>query len=71
VIRLLIDADASNQVPDGTPLGSIKFWGTITITGRDTFEGTMNAEYYGPDGQPFRRVEGLTTAGTRIPVEVN
>jgi hypothetical protein len=70
VWRILIDADPTNQVPDGAAMGTARFWGTITATGPDTFVGTMNAEYYGPDGQPFLTVS-FTTAGTRIAVQID
>jgi len=71
VWRILVDA---GSMP-GTPVGAIKFWGTITVTGPDTFTGTMNAQYYayGLDGQlsplPGMKFEGITTAGKRIAVE--
>jgi hypothetical protein len=70
VWRILIDADPANLVPDGAPMGVVKFWGTITATGPDTFAGILNADYYGPDWQTrFLIVRGLLTAGTRIAVQ--
>jgi hypothetical protein len=72
VWRILVDADPGRM--PGAPMGAIKFWGTITVTGPDTFVGTMNAQYYGygPGGQllPLVKFEGIATAGTRIAVEI-
>ena len=71
VYRILIDADPARM--PGVPMGTIKFWGTITVTGPDAFVGTMNAQYYayGPGGQqlPLMAFERITTAGKRIAVE--
>jgi hypothetical protein len=69
-LRILIDADPANAVPDGAPVGTAKFWGTITVTGADTFVGSMSAQYYGPGGLPFLTVS-FTTAGARIAVETD
>ncbi|HSL22697.1 MAG TPA: hypothetical protein VK886_14280 [Vicinamibacterales bacterium] len=71
VWRILIDADPSNAVPDGAPVGSAKFWGTITATDPNTFEGIMQAEYYGPNGVAFLTVPQFQTAGNRIVVQVD
>lgn len=70
VWRILIDADPTNLVPDGAPMGTAKFWGTITATGPDTFVGTMKAEYYGPTGTSFLTMPAFTTAGTRIAIQI-
>jgi hypothetical protein len=52
----------------GRPVGTAKFWGTLTVETKDTFAGTMNAEYYGQDGTAVASVTG-TTAGKRIAIE--
>lgn len=61
--RIIIDAD-------GHPVGTAKFWGTLTATAHDETSGTMNAEYYGPTGDRFLSVTGGITTGKRIEVEV-
>jgi hypothetical protein len=66
--RILVDADPSNQVPDGAPIGMARFKGTMTVTGSETFVGTMNVEYFGPDQRPFLAM-AFTTSGSRIAVE--
>jgi hypothetical protein len=68
VYRIMVDAEPTRM--PGAPMGTIKFWGTITVTGPDAFVGTMNAEYYGPDGQSFLTIKGIATAGKRIAVEI-
>jgi hypothetical protein len=66
--RILIDADPSNPVPDGAPMGMVKFRGTITTIGHGTFEGTMTADYYDVGGTLFWSFS-FTTVGRRIVVE--
>ena len=61
--RIIIDAD-------GHPVGTAKFWGTLTATTDDETSGTMNAEYYGPTGNRFLTVTGGITTGKRIEIEV-
>lgn len=71
VWRILVDAEPSNAVPDGAPVGSAKFWGTITAIGPDRFEGIMQAEYYGPSGVAFLSLPQFQTVGTRIAIHVD
>lgn len=68
VVRVLVDADPANAVPDGAPVGIVKFRGGITATGPSTFEGTMTADYYDLGGSLFMSFS-FTTAGRRIAVE--
>jgi len=68
VLRILVDADPTNAVPDGAPTGMVKFRGSITATGPSTFEGTMTADYYDLEGKLFLSFS-FTTAGRRIAVE--
>jgi hypothetical protein len=70
VWRILIDADPMNVIPDGAPVGTAKFWGTIAVSGPDTFQGVMRAHYYGMDGIAFLTVPDFSTAGRRIVVHV-
>lgn len=63
VWRILLNAETSQAV------GTVKFWGTLTMQTSDTFTGTMNAAYYDLNGTLLVRFQG-TTAGTRIEVEV-
>ena len=54
----------------GQPVGTAKFWGTLTAETSDTFTGTMNtAYYYGQSAIPFATFTG-TTAGKRIAIEI-
>jgi hypothetical protein len=62
-LRIITDAN-------GRPVGTAKFWGTLTATAHDETSGTMNAEYYGPTGDRFVTVTGGITTGKRIEVEV-
>ena len=59
--RILLDED-------GRPVGTAKFWGTVTAGTPDGFTGTMNVELYAADGTAFGAFNG-TTAGRRIAVE--
>lgn len=38
---------------NGTLFGWVRFWGTITPISEDEYTGTMNAQYYLPDGTPM------------------
>jgi hypothetical protein len=70
VWRILVDADPANGVPDGAPVGTAKFWGTITATGADSFEGAMKAQYYGPNGALLFEIPEFQTAGKRVAVQL-
>jgi hypothetical protein len=61
--RFLLNADT------GQVVGTAKFWGTVTVETKDTFTGTMNAQYYRSDGTPLVGFKG-TTAGNRIEVQI-
>lgn len=71
VWRILVDADPTNVVPEGAPVGTAKFWGTITATGPDSFEGVMKAQYYGPDGAFLFELPEFQTAGKRIAIQID
>ncbi len=60
--RILVDAD-------GRPVGTAKFWGTVSMQGTDSFTGTMNMAFYAPDGSRFGGFKG-TTAAKRISIEM-
>ncbi len=60
--RILLDTD-------GRPVGTAKFWGTLTAQTNDTFTGTMNMAFHDPDGNAFGGFKG-TTAGKRIAIEI-
>lgn len=61
--RFLLNADT------GQVVGTAKFWGTVTVETKDTFTGTMNAQYYKSNGEPLVGFKG-TTAGNRIEVQI-
>lgn len=61
--RFLLNADT------GQVVGTAKFWGTLTVQTKDTFTGTMNAQYYDSNGTPLVGFKG-TTAGNRIEVQI-
>lgn len=61
--RIIIDAG-------GHPVGTAKFWGTVTAIAYDQSSGTMNAEYYDSNAQCFMHITGLVSTGKRIEVEV-
>jgi hypothetical protein len=69
VWRILVDADPTNGVPDGAAVGTAKFWGTIIATGADSFEGSMKAQYYGPDGALLFELPEFQTAGKRVAIQ--
>ena len=62
-LRILLDAD-------GHPVGTAKFWGTLTATAEDETSGTMNAEYYDSKGALFNRISGGISTGKKIEVVV-
>jgi hypothetical protein len=61
--RFLLNADT------GQVVGTAKFWGTVIVQTKDTFIGTMNAQFYANDGSVLNSFSG-TTAGTRIAVQL-
>lgn len=54
----------------GMAVGTVKFWGTITVTAEDEFSGTLNAMYYDSEGVPFASTPTAHSIGKRIEVEV-
>ena len=48
--------------------GLARFWGTITAVSDDELTGTMNAQFYSPDGTPTSPVFGGTLERHRIEV---
>ena len=63
VYRIIADAF-------GMAVGSVKFWGTITVTSEDEFSGTLNATYYDSEDEPFASSPTAYPTGKRIEVEV-
>ncbi len=51
------------------PVGTAKFWGTVTMPTNDTITGTLNAQFYDMDGNVVNTMTGGTIAGTRIQIE--
>jgi len=62
VLRLLLD--------NGVPVGTAKFWGTVTIDAENHVSGAMSSQNYLFDGTPISGVMNLTFEMTRIEVEV-
>lgn len=62
VLRLLLD--------NGVPVGTAKFWGTVTIDAENHMSGVMNSQNYLFDGTPISDVVNLIFEMTRIEVEV-
>lgn len=56
-------------IMSGTTLvGSARFWGTITAVSDDELTGTMNAQFYAPEGTPISGVATATLERRRIEV---
>ena len=54
----------------GHPVGTAKFYGSVTVIAENEIAGTMNAEYYNSAGDRFFAVAGGVSTGKRIEVEV-
>lgn len=63
VYRIIADAS-------GMAVGTVKFWGTITVIAKNEFSGTLNAVYYDSEGIQFASTPTAHTTGKRIEVEV-
>jgi hypothetical protein len=51
-----------------TFVGLARFWGTVTAVSHDELTGTMNAQFYSPDGTPISPVHTGTLNRHRIDV---
>ncbi len=63
VRRVIVDAL-------GMAVGTVKFWGTITLLSENEFFGTLNAAYYDSEGKQFASTPTARSMGKRIVVEV-
>ena len=54
----------------GHPVGTAKFYGSVTVIAENEISGTMNAEYYNSAGDRFFAIAGGVSTGKRIEVEV-
>lgn len=51
-----------------TFVGLARFWGTITAVSSNELTGTMNAQFYAPDGTPISGISTATLARRRVEV---